>query len=82
MTYVSGLWFLWRLEHLRRRIENDPASRLYTDVALAPMGVAEFGDDLELYHATDSARRALDQARFRANASREIQVYGATEDGG
>jgi len=82
MTYVPGLWFLWRLERLRRKIENDPASRLYTDVALAPMGVAEFGDDLELYHATDSARRALEQARFRANAAREIQVCGATEDGG
>ena len=82
MTYGPGLWFLWRLGRLRRKIENDPASRFYTDIALAPMGVGEFGDGLELYHATDSARRALEQARSRAIAAREIQVCGATEDGG
>jgi hypothetical protein len=70
------------LERLRRKIESDPASTCYTDIALAPMGVAEFGDDLELYRATDSARRALDQARSRAIASSEIQVRGATEDVG
>ena len=82
MTYGPGLWFLWRLGRLRRKIENDPASRFYTDIALAPMGVAEFGDDLELYHATDSARRALDQARSRASAPREIQVRGQLETSG
>jgi hypothetical protein len=82
MTYLPGLWFLWRLERLRRKIEKDPASRCYTDIALTPMGVAEFGDDLELYHVTDSARRALDQARSRATAPRDIQARGATGDVG
>jgi len=82
MTYLPGLWFLWRLERLRRKIEKDPASKCYTDIALTPMGVAEFGDDLELYHATDSARRALDQARSRASAPREIQVRGQLETSG
>ena len=74
MTYQPGLWFLWRLGRLRRKIEKAPASKCYTDIALTPIAAPEFDDDLELYHATDSARRALDQARSRASASREIQA--------
>jgi radical SAM superfamily enzyme YgiQ (UPF0313 family) len=77
MTYLPGLWFLWRLERLRRKIEKDPASKRYTDIALRPIGAAEFGDDLELYHATDSARRALDHARSRAH--RITEASGAPQ---
>jgi len=72
-TYAPGLWFFWRLERLRRKIENDPASKHYTDVALSPAADDEFGADLELYHATDSARRAADQARTRAEEMRQIE---------
>ncbi|HEY9158715.1 MAG TPA: radical SAM protein [Candidatus Binatus sp.] len=75
-TYVPGLWFMWRLERLRRKIENDPASKRYTDVALSPVADDEFGADLELYHATDSARHAADQARTRADAIRQIDSSG------
>ncbi len=75
-TYVPGLWFMWRLERLRRKIENDPASKHYTDVALSPVADDEFGADLELYHATDSARHAADQARTRADAMRQIDSSG------
>ena len=75
-TYVPGLWFMWRLERLRRKIQNDPASKHYTDVALSPVADGEFGDDLELYHTTDSARRAADQARTRAEEMRQIEIRG------
>ena len=75
-TYVPGLWFFWRLERLRRKIENDPASKHYTDAALSPVADGEFGADLELYHATDSARRAADQARTRAGEMRQIESRG------
>jgi hypothetical protein len=70
-TYLPALWFLWRLERLRRKIEKDPASRNYTDVALRPVSDGEFDDDLELYHATDAARRAAGLARSRAIALRQ-----------
>ncbi len=73
-TYVPGLWFMWRLERLRRKIQNDPASKHYTDVALSPVADGEFGADLELYHASDSARRAADQARTRAEEMRQIEI--------
>ena len=65
-TYVPGLIYFWRLERLRRNIENDPASKNYTDLALSPVTDDDFGDELELYHATDSARVAADQAKLRA----------------
>ncbi len=35
-TYLPGLWFFWRLERLRKKIENDPASKHYMDVASEP----------------------------------------------
>ncbi|MGP0084062.1 MAG: B12-binding domain-containing radical SAM protein [Steroidobacteraceae bacterium] len=77
-TYAPGLWFFWRLERLRRKIENDPASKHYTDVALSPVADDEFGADLELYHATDSARRAAEQARTRAEEMRQIESRRAS----
>ena len=73
-TYVPGLWFFWRLERLRKRIEKDPASKGYTDLALSPVDDDEFGDELELYHASDGARRAAAQAQARADEMRRIQV--------
>jgi radical SAM superfamily enzyme YgiQ (UPF0313 family) len=76
-TYWPGLSFYWRLERLRRRIENDPASRRYVDAALSPVVDDEFGADLELYHATDSARRAAEQARARATEMRKLELRRA-----
>jgi hypothetical protein len=78
-TYVPGMWFFWRLERLRKRIENDPASKHYMDVALSPVADDEFGEklDLELYHASDSARRAAGQAEARAAEMRQIELRRA-----
>jgi hypothetical protein len=78
-TYVPGMWFFWRLERLRKRIENDPASKHYMDVALSPVADDEFGAtlDLELYHASDSARRAAGQAEARATEMRQIELRRA-----
>jgi radical SAM superfamily enzyme YgiQ (UPF0313 family) len=71
-TYVPGLIYFWRLERLRRRIENDPASKGYTDLALSPVDDDEFGNELELYSATDSARVAASQAKSRAQELRRV----------
>jgi radical SAM superfamily enzyme YgiQ (UPF0313 family) len=72
-TYPPALRFLWRLDRMRRQIARDPSSRTYTDVALSAVDVDEFGDEIGLYHATDSARRAVEQARSRADTMRRIQ---------
>jgi hypothetical protein len=76
-TYLPGLWFFLRLERLRKKIENDPASKHYMDVALSPVVDGEFDADLELYHASDSAVRAADQARSRAEEIRKIDLRRA-----
>jgi len=72
-TYMPGLIYFLQLERLRRTIENDPAAKNYTDLALSPVGDDEFGDELELYHATDSARVAASQAKLRAREMRRIE---------
>jgi radical SAM superfamily enzyme YgiQ (UPF0313 family) len=81
-TYLPGLWFFWRLERLRKKIDNDPASKHYMDVALSPVVDGEFDADLELYHASDSAVRAADQARSRADEMRKIEVRRAAAAAG
>jgi tRNA A37 methylthiotransferase MiaB len=72
-TYVPGLMYFWRLERSRRRIEKDPASKSYTDLALSPVDDDEFDAELELYQATDSARIAADHAKSRAHEIRRIE---------
>ena len=72
-TYVPGLIYFCRLERLRRKIKNDPASKNYTDLALSPVDDDEFGEEFELYRATDSARIAANQAKSRAQETRRIQ---------
>ena len=64
-TYVPGLMYFMWLNRIRRKIEKDPASKNYTDLALSPAGV-ELDDDLQLYNATDSARATADRASARA----------------
>ena len=65
-TYPPGLRFLWRLELLRRKIEREPNEHAIPDLALEPI-TDEYGDGLELFNATESARHAADQAIARAN---------------
>lgn len=74
--YVPGLMFFWRLQRLRRRIERDPAARNYTDVAL--MVDTDYSAEIELYHATESARVAAERARSRAH---QIHRFSVTDDG-
>ena len=62
-TYPAALMFMWKVSRLKRRIDRDP--RPYSDVALTPVR-DEYGDRLELFNATESARRAADFAIERA----------------
>jgi hypothetical protein len=77
-TYGPGMWFLWKLGRLRRRLERDVSVRSYTDVAIAPVD-GDDGDTLELYRATDGARRAVSSARARAEAIRAARGYATVQ---
>jgi len=68
-TYVPGLWFFYKLERLRRRIQRDPASQTYSDIAIAPVA-EDYSEALELYAITEASRHEADRARNRAGNRR------------
>ncbi|MBV8454493.1 MAG: radical SAM protein, partial [Deltaproteobacteria bacterium] len=68
-TYVPGLWFFYKLERLRRRIQRDPASQTYSDIAIAPVA-EDYSEALELYANTEASRHEADRARSRAKNRR------------
>jgi radical SAM superfamily enzyme YgiQ (UPF0313 family) len=67
-TYVPALRFLWRVTRLRHRLEQDPATRHYKDLATTPLE-NEQASMLGLYEATEGARKVANQARLRAAAA-------------
>jgi hypothetical protein len=67
-TYVPALRFLWRVTRLRHRLEQDPATRRYKDLATTPLE-NELASMLGLYEATEGARKVANQARLRAAAA-------------
>jgi radical SAM superfamily enzyme YgiQ (UPF0313 family) len=71
-TYPPALRFMVRLALLRRRIQRNPAGRDYTDLALSRVA-NEYNGEMELYNATQSARRVADQAIARAERRRSSQ---------
>jgi Radical SAM superfamily len=72
-TYPPGLRFLWRIEVLRRAVENEPVSLGDTDVALSPIA-EEYGSELGLFNATPAAREVADRASAR-NESRNREGH-------
>jgi radical SAM superfamily enzyme YgiQ (UPF0313 family) len=81
LTYGPGLWFLWKVWRLRKRIERDPAVAQYTDAALAPTAGDE-GEHLDLYEATEAARSAVARERTRAEMVRAAREGRAAVGGG
>jgi radical SAM superfamily enzyme YgiQ (UPF0313 family) len=72
----AALWLRYRW--IRRRVEADPAGRAYQDLALTP--VSEADDDLEIFHATVSARQAVAKAKLQKAQQRLPRPVRATED--
>lgn len=75
-TYVPGVWFFYQLERLRRRIERDPASKTYSDIAIAPV-TEDYSEALELYAITETSRLEVNRARNRATNRPAAQAYSA-----
>jgi radical SAM superfamily enzyme YgiQ (UPF0313 family) len=59
----AGMYALW-LGRVRRRLEKDPATKNYVDLATTPV-VDETAESLEMYELNDAARAAVEQARAR-----------------
>ncbi len=71
-TYIPGLRFQSRLHKLRKKIEQDPASKHYTDIAITPVEDVD-EDSLEMYQS-DSAHAALVKAKAKAQSARPRPV--------
>jgi radical SAM superfamily enzyme YgiQ (UPF0313 family) len=56
-----------RYARMRKRIEADPASAAYTDLALTPVTSGEV-EVLEIFSATESARQAVEKAKRKIAA--------------
>ena len=76
-TLTSGLRLRLQIERIRRRVALDPASRHYVDVALAPAR-SDYGEMLEMFDATEAARRTIARARSRIESSRPISPEAVT----
>jgi radical SAM superfamily enzyme YgiQ (UPF0313 family) len=72
-TCIPALRFRLKLERIRRRIMNDPASATYTDLALSPVEDDLESDKLELLQNTEGARRVTQQARLKAAALQRVE---------
>ena len=71
----AALWLRYR--SIRRRVEADPAGRAYQDLALTPVSEDE---DLEIFHATESARQAVAKARLQKAQQRMPRPARAAKD--
>jgi pyruvate-formate lyase-activating enzyme len=68
-TYVPMLRLFWKIDRLRRRVQRDPRSRTYSDLAIAPVSGSA---GLELYDTSDSARQAAARAKRRDESLRLV----------
>ncbi len=56
----------WKYYRIQKRVENDPAKKEYTDLAIRPVQ-AEDLDELEMFTVDESSRRAVENARRRTH---------------
>jgi radical SAM superfamily enzyme YgiQ (UPF0313 family) len=78
-TYVPMVRLLWRIDRLRRRVQHDPLSGLYSDLAIAAIGDTN-EEGLELYQTSDAARQAMTQAKGRVAARKRVIMTTPTDE--
>jgi len=66
-NYAGIGFFAWKLHRLRMRVQNDPASKTYTDLALTPVDSAE-DEELEMFHLNEEAEAAVAKAKGEVKA--------------
>ena len=78
-NYAEMGWYAWRLHRLRKRVEADPERHNYTDLALAPVEVAE-DEELEMFHLNESSEAAVAKAKGEAEARQRVAAKQAAEE--
>ncbi|WP_282607473.1 radical SAM protein [Pelagibius sp. Alg239-R121] len=80
IKYSALALYVLRINRMRKRIQNDPASKSYTDVALTPVEEAEAAEEhLEMFELNDSARAAVAKARHQAEAKAKHEAKKKSE---
>ncbi len=73
----AGMYALW-LQRVRRRLEKNPASRNYIDLATTPV-VDETAESLEMYELNDATRAAVEQARARQRRAQKAAAASTAQ---
>ncbi len=66
-THARFARLLWRNYRIQRRVQKDPTSERYTDLAIRPVA-AEDLDELQLFNAEESARKAAQKIKVRLSS--------------
>jgi len=76
-THVAMGRYAWRLHRMRKRVQRDPASKTYRDLAMEPVIEAE-SEALEMFEINDAARATVAKAKNDADKrrSREAEKAG------
>ncbi len=76
--YSSLALYVLRINRMRKRIQNDPGARSYTDLALTPVEDAA-EEHLEMFELNDSAKAAVEKARQQAEAKAKHEAKKAAK---
>ena len=77
-AYLPFGWYWLRMHLLRKRIQNDPRAKEYTDLALTPVVEAE-DEELELFAETGGGEAAVAKAKAQVAAHRRHAAQVAAE---
>ena len=75
-AYLPFGWYWLRMQLLRKRIQNDPRAKEYTDLAITPVVEAE-AEELELFAETGGGKAAVAKAKAKAAARRRHAARAA-----
>ena len=75
-TYLPFGWYWLRMQLLRKRVQNDPRVKEYTDLALTPVVEAE-DEELELFAETGGGEAAVAKAKAKVAARRRHAARAA-----
>ena len=85
VKYARFVAYGFKTHRIRKRVEKDPMSKFYSDLAIAPVVDAE-GKSLEMFSLSPAARTAVEkarrQARNRAAGGVATAAPELTADGG
>ncbi len=79
VKYTKFALYIRKVHRMRKRVQADPASRSYTDLAITPVVDAET-ESLEMFELNDRSKEAVDRAKRHADARRQQEEAQQVDD--